>query len=390
MTELFNQKFDLKSLPTSKHEDWRYTPLSFLTAIEWKINDIPEIIITDNNKNKAAEIIITDMISAQQKYPEYIKKYDLDSSFRWSGGGCGNNGETVSSCGFMDLNAALFSQGFFIVIPQNTQLEQPIEIIYPELPDEQMACFRNVIILEEGAEATIIETFSNSTSHRYFSNTLTQAHVHANAKLTHYKQHNESKNSFHLSKLIIKQQENSHAESHVVSTQGGWIRSDTHIQLEAPHAHCVFNGITLGQDKQYVDHHTTVEHLTPHGTSDEYYKSILKDNAHGVFNGKVIVSKKAIQTSAAQKHKTLLLSRSAQIHTKPQLEIFSDDVKCTHGATVGQLDEEALFYLETRGIDKATAQQLLIKAFLGDVIERMPEPSIQANLQKRLTEYYQV
>lgn len=375
MIELFNQKlnqlFDLKNLPTSKDEDWRYTPLSFLTNIEWEIKDTPKMSIHNNNQSNTTGMIITDIISAQQKYPEYIKKFDRTN-------------------GFDDLNAALFSHGFFIVIPKNTHLEKPIEIIYPELSDEQMACFRNMIILEEGSQATVIETFSNNTSHRYFSNTITLAYVHANAKLTHYKQHNESKNSFHLSQLMIKQQENSHAESHVISTQGGWIRSDTHIQLEAPHAHCVFNGITLGQDKQYIDHHTTVEHLTPHGTSDEYYKSILKDNAHGVFNGKVIVSKKAIQTSAAQKHKTLLLSRSAQIHTKPQLEIFSDDVKCTHGATVGQLDEEALFYLETRGIDKVTAQQLLIQAFLGDVIERMPEPSIQANLQKCLAEYYQV
>lgn len=362
------EDFSLKGFPTPKHEDWKYTPLRNLLSQPWKKT---EAVLTIKASQK---IIALDFISALQQYPEEVEKYFALFT----------NESTTNKDVFYDFNIALFHQGFVIIVTENTVIEEPIEITYPPLDAEQMGCWRNLIIIKENASASIIETFESSDSHASFHQAITEAYVHSYGKLQHYKKQCESMSNFHISELFVKQKNHSRVESHVLSLQGGFIRSDTHIRLEAQHAECLLNGVTLGQKKQLIDHHTTVEHLTPNGTSDEYYKGILKEEAQGVFNGKVIVSPYAIQTNAAQNNKTLLLSRAAQMNSKPQLEIFSDDVKCTHGSTVGQLDEEALFYLEARGIAKSEAQQLLMEAFLSDVLDRIPNESLKKEVKQYL------
>ncbi len=360
------EDFSRQGFPTPKHEDWKYTPLRHLLAQPWKKTDAALTI------KASKKVIATDFISALQEYPAEVKQYfslflnDAQSSLP--------NGKDA----FYDFNTALFHQGYVIIVPENTFIEEPIEIIYPTLAAEHMGCWRNLVILKENASASVIERFESSNDENAsFHQAITEVYVHSHGQLKHYKKQRESVNNFHISELFVKQQGHTHVESHVLSLQGGFIRSDTHIRLEEPHAHCLLNGVTLGQKKQLIDHHTTVEHLTPNGTSDEYYKGILKEEAQGVFNGKVIVSPQAIQTNAAQNNKTLLLSRAAQMNSKPQLEIFSDDVKCTHGSTVGQLDEDALFYLETRGVPKSEAQQLLMEAFLSDVLDRIPNEALK-------------
>jgi Fe-S cluster assembly protein SufD len=361
------EDFSLKGFPTPKHEDWKYTPLRRLLEQSWKKT---EAVLTIKASSK---VIALDFISALQQYPEEVEKYFANFCKIYS-----------QQDAFYDLNTALFHQGFVIIVPENTFIDEPIEITYPHLAAEQMGCWRNLIIIKENSSASIIERFESSDSHASFHQVITEVYVHSHGQLQHYKKQCESMSNFHISELFVKQQDHSRVESHVLSLQGGFIRSDTHIRLEAPHAECLLNGVTLGQKKQLIDHHTTVEHLTPNGTSDEYYKGILKEEAQGVFNGKVIVSPHAIQTNAAQNNKTLLLSRAAQMNSKPQLEIFSDDVKCTHGSTVGQLDEEALFYLETRGIPKSEAQQLLMEAFLSDVLDRIPNEALKKEVQQYL------
>lgn len=343
--------FTAHGFPTTKHEDWRYTPLRGLTEKQWQPAQatltLPAI----------PDIIVTDIFTGMQQYPQYFSAFF-------------SLAETADS--FYLYNTACFQHGFFILIPENVHCETPIEIHYPELTNEQRASWRNVIIVEKNARATVFESFKTTASTCYFNHAITEATLHSHGTLTHYRHHQESPDSFHLSLLRAKQYDHSQLESHVLSEHGAWIRSDTHICLEAEYTQCTLNGLALGKNKQYIDHHTTVEHLKPHGTSQEYYKAILDNEAHGVFNGKVIVSQDAIKTNAAQQHKTLLLSRSAQINTKPQLEIFSDDVKCTHGASIGQLDEDALFYLQTRGIERTEAQALLVAAFYQDVLDKMP------------------
>ncbi len=251
-----------------------------------------------------------------------------------------------------------------ISVPKNTCLENPIEVLSGNYE----------IIIEENAHAIIMESCANISENAI----STMAHIllNKNSSLTYYKNYNNTanENGIHTSELIVKQKEHSHFISNVICMNSilSKISNNIHVYLEEEYAQCTLNGITFGKDKQQIEHKTIVEHLKPNGTSDEYYKAILNDKSKSSFIGKVIVSPGAIHTSAAQSNKTLLLSRSAEINTQPELEIFSDDVKCTHGATVGQLDEEALFYLQARGIDKTEAQRLLIDAFLSDVLARMP------------------
>lgn len=416
------QTFVKTGFPTNKHEEWRYTPMTLLNQTLWQIDrfnkkdcqwrviaDTAILSLTYSRKSPtdsidytpahslpiqqsaeeladfyasdsryefiANECIITDMQTAFEKYPDYLEKYLNKSPLT----------------DFDAFNTAFFDQGFFILIKKNAHLKQPIWIEAPALLDKHMSCSRHLIILEEGAQATIVESFQHAlTSDEktiVFHNTITEVYVDTHAKLTHYRaqdEHHTNSQSIYLNQLYIKQQAHSETNNFVMSTGAQWIRSDSHIRLEEEHAHCSLKGITIGTEKQYIDHHTTVEHLKPNGTSNEYYKSILSGSSKSVFNGKVIVSPKAIHTNAAQKHKTLLLSREAQMNTKPQLEIFSDDVKCTHGATIGQLDEDALFYLQARGIFHTDAQKLLIEAFLGDLLEDDMLKPIKNSIQQKI------
>ena len=194
----------------------------------------------------------------------------------------------------------------------------------------------------------------------------------ASAKLTHYKIQRESKAAYHLGHLAVKQSAHSQFASHSLSLGGKLVRSDISMYLQEEHAHCLMNGIYAPSEGQHVDHHTTVNHLVPNCSSEQDYKGILTGRSRAVFNGKVIVAKDAQHTDAKQQNKNLLLSANAEIDTKPQLEIFADDVLCSHGATVGQLDEEALFYLATRGIGRLEASHYLIHAFAQDNLRLIP------------------
>lgn len=243
-----------------------------------------------------------------------------------------------------------------IVIPKNSCLEKPIEIHCAK-----ESCYE--IIVEENAQGTIIETSNNAEAHSSQINII----LHKNAQLFHYKKYLD--NTTVTSQLSVKQKEKSQFFNHILCNNSEKISSEIHVHLEEEYAECKLIGVTVGKDKQQIEHRTVIEHLKPHCTSDQYYKAILDDKAKSSFHGKVIVAPNAIKTQANQNNKTLLLSRAAEINTQPELEIFSDDVKCTHGATVGQLDEEALFYLQARGINKAEAQSLLVDAFLSDVLE---------------------
>ena len=207
----------------------------------------------------------------------------------------------------------------------------------------------------------------------------------ANATVTHYKIQRESKAALHIGHLAISQGASSQVNSHLFSFGGKLVRSDTTFALEAPHAQCFMNGIYAPTAGQHMDHHTRVTHAVAHCSSVQDYKGILSGHSRAVFNGQVIVAKDAQHTSAQQQNKNLLLSVGAEIDTKPQLEIFADDVVCTHGATVGQLDEDALFYLATRGIEPAEASQYLVRAFAAENIRAVTQAPLAEWLSQRLT-----
>ena len=265
--------------------------------------------------------------------------------------------------GFHALNTAMLQCGLFIYLPKGACLTEPLLVSHWQGQTQQAVHVRHLIIAEEGSSATIIEDYQGDTAMEYFTNTITEVHTAANAAITHYKIQRESKLAYHVGHLAVKQAAGSQFDSHLFSFGGKLVRSDATFSLDAPHARCFMNGIYAPADGQHMDHHTLVTHAAPDCSSAQDYKGILTGHSRAVFNGKVIVAKDAQHTEAKQQNKNLLLSVHAEIDTKPQLEIFANDVVCTHGATVGQLDEEALFYLATRGIDYAEACHYLVQAF---------------------------
>lgn len=278
--------------------------------------------------------------------------------------------------GFHALNTAMMRHGVFLYLPPGTSIEEPIAFIHQQDKEQQAVHLRHLIIAEAKSQVSIAEAYQGDASCCYFTNTVTEIAVGERAQVTHYKVQCESKAAYHLGHVAARLNTESQFFSHSLSLGGKLVRSDITIALEAEGAQCLMNGIYAPGDGQHIDHHTRVSHLVPSCSSIQDYKGILTGRSRAVFNGKVIVAKDAQHTDAQQQNKNLLLSSQAEINTKPQLEIFADDVLCSHGATVGQLDEEALFYLATRGIDRAEASQYLVQAFAKDNLKQIPYGSM--------------
>ena len=268
--------------------------------------------------------------------------------------------------GFHAMNTAMLEHGLFIYLPAGAVLSNPLLITNWQSNANQASYLRHLVIAEEGSSASIIEDYLGDAQTCYFTNTITEIYLAAHAKLTHYKIQRESKLAFHMGQLAVQQAKASQFDSHSFSIGGKLVRSDMMIGLHEPNAQCRMNGIYTPAEGQHIDHHTVVVHEVPHCRSEQDYKGILRGQSRAVFNGQVIVAKDAQHSEAKQQNKNLLLSPRAEVDTKPQLEIFADDVICTHGATVGQLDEDALFYLATRGIGRAEASRYLILAFAAE------------------------
>jgi Fe-S cluster assembly protein SufD len=275
---------------------------------------------------------------------------------------------------FTELNTAASREGYVVYLKEGCQLDKPLQVIF--FNDCAHASFqlRNMIIADKGASATIVEQYRGAHPRKpnnYFTNAVTEVSVADDAAVTHYKMIAESPRAFHMATVAAKLARASQFTSHLFTCDGAWVRSDTDVDFTAPNAEAHLFGLYLGRDEQTIDHHTRVHHAVPHCTSHEEYRGILTDAAQATFNGQVLVAKQAMKTCADQLNKNLLLSRKAVVNTKPQLEIFADDVKCTHGATVGQLDPDALFYLQSRGIDKPQAQAMLLEGFAQAVLDRV-------------------
>ncbi|MBI2786604.1 MAG: Fe-S cluster assembly protein SufD [Legionella longbeachae] len=288
--------------------------------------------------------------------------------------------------GFHFLNTAMIQSGILIYIPAGVTIEEPIALAHVQTQMNQAVYLRHLIIAEANSQATVIEDYQGLADCCYLTNTITEIFVGAGAKLTHCKIQRESKSAYHLGHLSVKQLAGSEFANHSLSLGGQWVRSDISLYLQEEKAHSLMNGIYAPAEGQHVDHHTTVHHLVPHCSSEQDYKGILTGRSRAVFNGKVIVAKNAQHTDAKQQNKNLLLSANAEVDTKPQLEIFADDVLCSHGATVGQLDEEALFYLATRGIGRLEASHYLIHAFASDNLRLIPHRQLADYMGHLLTQ----
>ena len=364
-------QIDLSRLgfPTRRDEEWKYTRTDALIKHNFELN-------TDSSgltvKHIPDGVVVLPIKEALLSHADLIKPY---------------LGQIMQQThGFHAQSMALFETGFLIYIPENIQATEALHIVHTPVISGKMQCFRHLVIAEASSALKIIETYESDLEAPYLTNTMTEIMLGAYANVSHLKVQREGAGAFHVGEVAVKQSAHSRFESHSLSLGAAMARSDTTVEFVEPHASCLMNGVYMLGNQQHIDHHTTVKHAVPDCISDQDYKGILKDRARAVFNGKVLVSSGASKTEAKQYNKNILLSSEADINTKPELQIFTDDVVCAHGATVGQLDEEAMFYLATRGIDKALAHCYLMRAFLADNLDKMVGSGLDNQLNELITQ----
>ncbi len=380
--------FNELDFPSIKNEEWKYTSIApllnhnFIPASGLKSGK-PDALSIEKFKIKGlkccsvvlyngvfsadlsdisslpANVIVENLSETIKKDPEFILEH---------------LGEYVKyENGFIALNTAFTKDGVVIVVPDKTVIEAPIHILNITGNDEKevLAQPRNLVITGRNCELTIIESYHSSSENANFTNVVTEIAAGENSHVDLYRIQIENDRSFNISRTQVEQKRNSVITVYTVTTGGALVRNDFHTVLDDENCSCNLYGLYLIDGTQHVDNHTLIDHAKPRCLSNELYKGVINDKAHAVFNGKVFVKKDAQKTNAYQSNKNILLSKEAAIDTKPQLEIFADDVKCSHGATVGQLDEESLFYLRSRGIPKDSARSILIRAFANDIFDEI-------------------
>ena len=286
---------------------------------------------------------------------------------------------------FVALNTALMEDGAVVLVSEGCRMAAPIYLVFVSLAQEQplQSQPRNLVALGTGSEATIVESYVGIEAGNYFTNAVTELFAAENSIVDYYRIQREASRGFHVGAVEARLSDGCSFTAHGITLGGSLVRNDLHVVLDGEGAECVLNGLYLADGDRHVDNHTEIEHAKPRTRSLELYKGILSGSARGVFNGKIIVHKDAQKTDARQTNKNLLLSDRAVANSKPQLEIYADDVKCSHGSTIGQLDGDALFYLRSRGLAPDDARSLLSYAFARDVVGRVKIPA----LRERLDDY---
>jgi Fe-S cluster assembly protein SufD len=390
--------------PTVQQEDWKYTNVAPLVNFPFKpatsqpapisADDIKQFTFNDMRGSRLvflngqfaqnlsrifdeSEIALASLLSAMEIFPRTVEKH------------LGNYARYDENA-FTSLNTAFFQDGAFISLPDDTQLDAPVHLLFLSSAAEKGATThpRTLILVGKRSKMTVIENYVTIGNAPCFTNSVTEIHLQDDAELEHCKVQMECSDCFHIATIQAQQRQNSRFTSHSISLGGKIARNDIKTSFIGEGCHSLLNGLYLGRDEQLVDHHTSVEHAKPRCQSHEFYHGVLDGNSRGVFNGKIFVHQDAQKTDAKQTNRNLLLSDSATIDTKPQLEIFAHDVKCTHGATVGQLDEQAIFYLRARGIGINAARQMLIYAFVSDVVNRISIEPVRRELDRILSERF--
>jgi Fe-S cluster assembly protein SufD len=289
--------------------------------------------------------------------------------------------------GFDAMNTAFLQDGAFIRLDRNAVLEQPVHLLFISTGQtDTMTTVRNVIQAGPGSAATVIESWVALNDASSLTNTITEIVLDENAALQHYKLEQEGATATHIGGLYVQQDCSSHLDAHSIALGGRLVRNELQVDLNGRGAECTLNGLTLTHHQQHVDNHTRIEHHQPQASSNEWYKGILDDRSRTVFSGRIVVHPGAQQTQAQQSNHSLLLSSEAEADARPQFEIYADDVQCTHGCTVGELDSEAIFYLRSRALDEDAARSLLVYAFAADVLDRMQFDPVRHYLQQQLAE----
>ena len=386
--ESASASFQELGFPTSRDEDWKYTSVEPVTSVafqrgngaakEVKADDIVALAFADPACQRLIFIngCYFPQLSSVGGLPAGIRIESIaamlqrnDDSLEPYLGRYARSREQA----FVALNTALMEDGTFVWVPKNCNLEEPIHLIYISAStDKPVASHpRNLFVVENGGAARIVETYVGLGTGSYFVNPVTELLGGEDTVIDHYRIQREGVRGSHIGTLEAQLSRNCNLTAHAITLGGALVRNDVHAVLKGEGSECHLNGLYVLDGKQHVDNSTEIEHIKPKATSLELYKGILSGSARGVFNGKILVHKDAQRTNARQTNKNLLLSADAMVNTKPQLEIYADDVKCSHGSTIGQLDRDALFYLRSRGLSRDDAQSLLSYAFANEVVSRV-------------------
>ncbi|MFL6279028.1 MAG: Fe-S cluster assembly protein SufD [Vicinamibacterales bacterium] len=394
-------RFAALGFPTARDEDWRFTNIApianaeFLPATEAApvtghslagvvYSDAPNRIVVLNGRFAPqlsrvnalpAGVRVGSLAAAVAEHAEVVPRY------------LGQLADFGTKA-FTALNTALAVDGLYVHIPDGVVLDQPLHLVFlttkiaATLPI--MSNVRTLVVAGNRCQVRMVESYVGPDGGRYFTNAVTELFAGEGAVVDHYKVQQESLDAYHVASMHVHAAPHANVSSHSFSLGGKIVRNDVVALLDGEGAECTLNGLYLADGDRLVDNHTAIDHAKPHCPSHEIYKGILGGKARAVFNGKIVVRQDAQKTDAKQTNRALLLSDNASINTKPQLEIFADDVKCTHGAAIGQLDEDAIFYLRARGLTYFEARDMMIHAFAGDILDRVKVEPLRVALEGEL------
>ncbi len=394
--------FEQLGLPTNKSEEYRFTPITSAIAknFEWK-NKLSPSSITSIDQFLIDGIEATILVFVNGSYSQSHSKIDhsskeikitsLSEAFRADKEVIRKYFDKVSQSEadpFAAMNTAFWQEGIFIHVSENSKVERPILFLHiSDANQEQVITHsRLLLVVEKGGSLSVIEKFDSVGSNPIFQTLTEEIIVKENAQLEYCKIQNDSGNSHQVTNTVIQQSNISKVDTCTITLNGQLVRNNFSIVIDGEHCESHFHGLYLLNGNTIADNHTVVDHKKPNSFSNELYKGIMDGNSKGIFNGKIFVRPQAQKTNAFQSNRNILMSEDATVNTKPQLEIWADDVKCSHGCTSGQLDEEALFYLQTRGIPYDSAKAMLLYAFALDVLAPVKNEKLKAYLDSLIAE----
>ena len=397
------ESFAATGFPTSRHEEWRFTPVSPITQASWR-PALPGGEVTRERLSPFAfghpewsTLVFvngwfSEALSSVGTLPRGVRLASVAEALQADGALLETHlGRHAPADGspFTALNTASFRDGGLVHVPAGVELPHPVHLIYVTTADATGAVAhpRNLVVIERGARASVIESYVTlAPSEVYWTNPVTEVFAGEGSWLEHTRIQRESERAHHVGLTHVDQHRDSHYRSFTMAMGAALSRHNLHVRLNAENIETLMYGLYLTQGEQLADNHTAIYHDQPNCRSWEVYKGVLEDRSRAVFNGKVFVRPEAQKTDAKQTNRNLLLSDGARVDTKPQLEIFADDVKCTHGATVGRLDDVALFYIRSRGVPAVAAERLLTYAFAAEVIEEVALEPVRLELERLVRE----
>jgi Fe-S cluster assembly protein SufD len=394
-------QFASTGFPTTHDEDWRFTNVSEVAKIRFALASPAQPVRAQDLEEFGASAFACQLVFVNGRFaPELSRVPAMPAGVR-----VGSLAEEIAinprsiephlghylnfrRDAFCALNTAFIEDGAYVYVPRNVIVEQPVYLLFVTATAGKptMDHPRNLIIAEAGAQLTIVEDYVSLGEDATFSNAATELIAGENAHVEHYMLVREGEKSYNFSTLRIQQGRHAKVATHSLLLSGSLVRNNVHPVLAGEGSECLINGLFMANGRQHMDNYMLVEHASPHCDSRQFYNGILNGNSHGVFHGRIIVHKDAQKTDAKQTNRNLLLSDDAQIDTKPQLEIYADDVKCTHGATIGRVDENALFYLRSRGLDEASARHVLLLAFANECLDRMNSQAVRDQVERLVVE----